>query len=448
MSEDFLIEELPKIDLNNVKIKGKKLCKDVYELLVKASLENIDLYPYLDNYSMDYMRLYQIYLGIKQDIDVSIYDNPKYTSNSMMCIREALVKGLDYKLFAKPELNDAQINTLISLLSKGVDISKFNNHEFKEPEMKFLGDRILEGSDISVYFCEKGHFCLDKMKVIKKMTEINFDFSLIDLSPFNNQQLREIYKGALSKIDYKIYINPEYSYKVMEEIRKTLELGLEVSEYSLEIDETEYINKLKSLRNDVLSSFDYLERDLNTFLGKDYKDKYNKSQIYFFKKAIIYGYNLDVLTKENYSAEQMEEIIFGLEDGLDISKYSDVKLTDIEMSNIRMQLKKTKDEIEDINNFLVKNFKNYKKKFSNKIKNLKSLEINEEALEERVLGIKKENLYYNCYIYFNDELFKIYTSKNCELSEFIEKIKNFLDELSSLGDEDLLTNIEILENLI
>ena len=100
MSEDFLIDELPEVDINNIKIKGKRVIKDVYELLVKASFEGIDLYPYLDDYSTDYQKLYQIYVGIKLGVDVSIYNSPKYSSNAMMCIREALLKGLNPSLFA------------------------------------------------------------------------------------------------------------------------------------------------------------------------------------------------------------------------------------------------------------------------------------------------------------------------------------------------------------
>ena len=114
--------------------------------------------------------------------------------------------------------------------------------------MRFLGERVLEGYDISIYFCEKGHFCIDKMKIIKKLVDINFDFSTINLTAYGNQQLREIYKGVISNVDYNLYSNPDYSYKIMEAIRTSLELKIDVPEYSSEIPEEKYINELKTMK--------------------------------------------------------------------------------------------------------------------------------------------------------------------------------------------------------
>lgn len=36
---------------------------------------------------------------------------------------------------------------------------------------------------------------------------------------FNKKQLKELYKGYKSKINYKSYLNPEFDFKQMEEIR-------------------------------------------------------------------------------------------------------------------------------------------------------------------------------------------------------------------------------------
>ena len=49
---------------------------------------------------------------------------------------------------------------------------------------------------------------------------------------FNSKQLKELYKGYKSKIDYKVYANPKFDDFQMAIIREGLELGLDVSLYA------------------------------------------------------------------------------------------------------------------------------------------------------------------------------------------------------------------------
>lgn len=50
-------------------------------------------------------------------------------------------------------------------------------------------------------------------------------------SLFSNEQLKEIYNGYLSKIDYKIYLNAEFTPEQMKQVRLGLEKGINVSVY-------------------------------------------------------------------------------------------------------------------------------------------------------------------------------------------------------------------------
>ena len=57
-----------------------------------------------------------------------------------------------------------------------------------------------------------------------KSAEIFDNYSNI----FNKKQLKEIYNGYLSKIDYKIYANPEFTPEQMFQIKEGLNQGLDV----------------------------------------------------------------------------------------------------------------------------------------------------------------------------------------------------------------------------
>ena len=73
--------------------------KEFNELLENTILNcKIDL----DNFN-DY-QLEEIKLGLKQNLDVSIYASPKFSAVQMSIIRESLEKGLDIKQYINSKL--------------------------------------------------------------------------------------------------------------------------------------------------------------------------------------------------------------------------------------------------------------------------------------------------------------------------------------------------------
>lgn len=442
MDEELFFEKLPEFNLNNIVIRGHRIASDIYELIIKASVKKIDLYPYLDRYFNDYEKLYQIYLGLSQKLDISVYDNPRFSGFAMNAIREALFLGLNTAYFVNTKLNDAQLKTLIDLEAQGIDIRKLNNSKIKEPEMRYIGARCLEGYDMEIFLnSEELPYCLDKLKMIKKLKDIGFDLSSINIGTFQAQQLREIYKGVLSKIDYVRYFSSDIDYKTMEMMRNCMELGICIPEKEETESSTDYFSKLQELQKERISTFDYLERDLCTFLGTDYADKYDKAQIYQLKKAIILGYNLTALTEKPFTAEQMEELIFGLEDGLDITKYNDISLSDIEMSKIRNALKSQKDDTEDISELIKSSFP---KKNHTNITNLKKSPLS----GNKNIGIDKKGAIFTSYICLNEENIKLFEAKKNSTEDFIANLKTILNDLEILEDEELLDAIKILQNNI
>ena len=64
----------------------------------------------LNKKEFDSYQLEEIYLGLKDDLDVSIYAKPEFNDDQMNEIRLGLKKDLDVSIYAKPEFDYSQMN--------------------------------------------------------------------------------------------------------------------------------------------------------------------------------------------------------------------------------------------------------------------------------------------------------------------------------------------------
>ncbi len=67
------------------------------------------------------LKLYQIYLGALQGVDVTIYAKPKYTRGQMVQIRLGLERNLDVSIYADAKYSSDQMCTIRLGLRDGVD---------------------------------------------------------------------------------------------------------------------------------------------------------------------------------------------------------------------------------------------------------------------------------------------------------------------------------------
>lgn len=155
----------------------------------------------------------------------------------------------------------------------------------------------------------------DKMKVLRHASENGINL-LEYAKDFSVQQLEALLEGAKHKIDYHIYANRKYSHTQMLTIAQGLLLNLDVSHYLDPRFETNQMRViLKGLIHDV---------DVSIFA----KLKYSDTQMHVICKELIDGHNVSKLANHKYSAAMMlnlNEIL--VYKGFDLFKYADAGYT-------------------------------------------------------------------------------------------------------------------------
>ena len=168
--------------------------------------------------------------------------------------------------------------------------------------------------NIDVYYADPS-IKSDKMKVLRHASENGINL-LEYAKDFSVQQLEALLEGAKHKIDYKMYANRKYSHTQMLTIAQGLLLNLDVSAYLDPRFETNQMRViLRGLIHDV---------DVSIFA----KLKYSDAQMYVICKELIDGHDVSKLANHKYSAAMMlnlNEIL--VYKGFDLFKYADAGYT-------------------------------------------------------------------------------------------------------------------------
>lgn len=168
--------------------------------------------------------------------------------------------------------------------------------------------------NIDVYYADPS-IKSDKMKVLRHASENGINL-LEYAKDFSVQQLEALLEGAKHKIDYTMYANRKYSHTQMLTIAQGLLLNLDVSAYLDPRFETNQMRViLKGLVHDV---------DVSIFA----KLKYSDTQMHVICKELIDGHDVSKLANHKYSAAMMlnlNEIL--VYKGFDLFKYADAGYT-------------------------------------------------------------------------------------------------------------------------
>lgn len=108
----------------NVSIYAKKDYSSSEMYFIKEGLkEGINVEPYL-NHKFTYQQMFQIYLGIVNKVDYSIYAKPEYNYQQMENIRLGLENNLDVNYYSSPDLNYNKMKIIKDYLLKNKKPSK------------------------------------------------------------------------------------------------------------------------------------------------------------------------------------------------------------------------------------------------------------------------------------------------------------------------------------
>ncbi len=179
-----------------------------------------------------------------------------------------------------------------------------------------------------------------EIKMMKKYESMGFD----------NGQLEEIRKGLEKGVDVSQYASVEYDWFQMEEIRLGLEAGLEVSLYAKpEIP----FEKMREIRLGLAEGIDlstclnlqagYLRQIREAKRGKvdiiPYIERgYDPDQLEEIRIALEHGIDIDPYLIKEYLGASLREIRLGLEKGLKVSVYAKIHFGWQQMREIRLGL--------------------------------------------------------------------------------------------------------------
>lgn len=178
----------------------------------------------------------------------------------------------------------------------------------------------------------------------------DLDVNVYTKSEFTAKEMEQIRLGLKSGVDVSIYAKPVFNAHQMEWIRKGLEIGLDMNayakpEYTAKYlqDAKYYLEKYGFMPNNFMSNDDSLKLDLffkayeegidlSKFMGVEHT--YHK--LCFIKKILELDPTFDNF---NYTYKQLEEIVNGLQEGVDVRVYAKPEYSPIEMKTIREALK-------------------------------------------------------------------------------------------------------------
>ena len=80
-------------------------------------------------------QILQIGIGKENNIDVSLYADPKYTDEQMYEIRLGLEDNLDISTYTNPNFNKEQMFEIREGLKEGIDVSSYADPKFNSPQM-------------------------------------------------------------------------------------------------------------------------------------------------------------------------------------------------------------------------------------------------------------------------------------------------------------------------
>ena len=96
----------------------------------------------------NYYQQEEIKIGIKENLDLSIYANLKFDWEQMDEIREGLKSNVDVSIYAKTEYNCNQMQQIRLGLEEDLDVSVYANPDFNWSEMYAVRERLLKESKI------------------------------------------------------------------------------------------------------------------------------------------------------------------------------------------------------------------------------------------------------------------------------------------------------------
>ncbi|MFI3211568.1 MAG: hypothetical protein R3Y64_11045 [Peptostreptococcaceae bacterium] len=334
-------------------------CRSI-KLSIKAKRKGFDLTTYIDM-GYDFLAIELIYSSIIEGLNFEIYIKENYTYENMKKAYILLSSGINLEeslmvKYIESELNVSQLNEIILGIKDNLDISIYEDKSFSCFEMKEIRLGLLSGVNILKEFTGEEYltarpkirevrrlmgykrdkslninsieYLLDnkhlydnhQLRVLTDGIKDDLDISIYSDNRYDGFQMEEIRSSMIHNVDFTKYLNPKHHYKKMRELKLLAIKGLDI-DFLIQYPYSE-IASIKVLLNDGI--------EVEKYLGEGY----SVNQL----RKIQLGKSNSLLLNKEFEVRQMEQIRLGLQDDLDVSIYADTKYEYKQMKEIRLGL--------------------------------------------------------------------------------------------------------------
>lgn len=195
------------IQINNVLL----YLDDNYESDDYANLEEVyTLDMYLSHDIKDiklrffnYEQLLEIHKGLKNDVDVRLYANPKYHWSRMAIIREVLEDyGIDVSKYVEAGFTEKEIDEIREGLENGVDVSIYADIYLHHDEMHEIREKLEEGKKVYELRCDKSQLNI----IINALEESKAYYEQYLFDSYDNfDELEKIIKNLKDELPHKLW---------------------------------------------------------------------------------------------------------------------------------------------------------------------------------------------------------------------------------------------------
>ena len=196
--------------------------KDRYINMAKQN--NIDIELLYDIEKYNEYQLDEIVKGLLENIDVSLYDDYRIYYKTMRYIRRALEANIDVKKYVESnELHEMQVREIIKGLLKGLDVSLYDDPKFSPEQMHEIRLGILSKIDISKYRDPK--FDQYQMGVIRKGLEKGYDITEYVDERYAFYKMYNILEALKRNMDVTKLLDPSLSDGQMMDIMESMSVS-------------------------------------------------------------------------------------------------------------------------------------------------------------------------------------------------------------------------------
>lgn len=252
-------------------------------------------------------QLSEIRTGLNRNIDV-YYADPSIKSDKMKVLRHASENGINLLEYAK-DFSVHQLEALLEGAKHKVDYTMYANRKYSHTQMLTIAQGLLLNLDVSHYLDPK----------------------------FETNQMRVILRGLIHDVDVSIFAKLQFSDAQMHVICKELIDGHDVSR----IANHEYSAALMMNLNEILI---YKGFDLFKYADAGY----TLSQIEKIERGLKIKAPLELYESKEFDHLQMNQIIRGYANGIDVTQYVSPDVSWLEMKRIRAKLRKEKEVKENV----------------------------------------------------------------------------------------------------